>query len=346
MKLDRQMLGLLSLLAQNCRFSHVALGKALRLSKDAVRYRIAELERSGYLPQYILFVDARKLGFYRYHLLLRLDASLKKKAELFSKLSSHPAVMWVNSFVGRFDLQIIIDARSNFEVQDYREALFGLLKEKVLESIVLGHLYDLEFTQLNPTLRLPLSIEESNDASFHPEATSKRFPVTSEFQEVSVDKIDVDILKALADNPRSSLSDISIEAGIERITARRRIKRLIEKKVILNFGGIPNLELLGYITYYFLVRLLPRVPEEDLRSAFEKFSNIFYAGRMVGDYDLILYLNARSPQELNESIQLFRATMDKFIVSTELLIQDKVYHWRQFTPAIESGLRTEKRRSL
>ena len=64
----------------------------------------------------------------------------------------------------------------------------------------------------------------------------------------------------------------------------------------------------------------------------------FYAGKMVGDYDLIVYLNARTPQELNESITLFRVSLDKYIISTELLVQDAVHHWKQFTRHIEDSL--------
>ena len=117
--------------AQNCRLSNVAIGKALRLSKDTVRYRILELEKLNYIKQYVLFIDARKLGFFRYHILIRFDAGYAGKEELIKKVVTHPAVMWVNTFVGRFDLQIIVDARSPIEFQKIRDELYRLLKGKI-----------------------------------------------------------------------------------------------------------------------------------------------------------------------------------------------------------------------
>lgn len=77
--------------------------------------------------------------------------------------------------------------------------------------------------------------------------------------------------------------------------------------------------------------------QEILRKPFEKLQNIFYAGRMVGDYDMILYLNARSPEELNKSIELFKKEMSNKIIHYELLVQDKVHYWRQFTKGIYKG---------
>lgn len=52
----------------------------------------------------------------------------------------------------------------------------------------------------------------------------------------------------------------------------------------------------------------------------------------------ILYLNARSPEELNASVGLFRQEMDKYLSRYDLLVQDKVHHWRQFSPGIARTL--------
>jgi len=71
-----------------------------------------------------------------------------------------------------------------------------------------------------------------------------------------------------------------------------------------------------------------------LKKPFSKLQNIFYAGKMIGDYDMILYLNARNPQELNSSIELFKSEIESHIIHYDLLVQDKVHYWRQFTEGI------------
>lgn len=329
--LDSQDLGILGAMARNCRVSHAALGKGLRLSKDAVRYRIESLERRGFIQRYVLFLDARRLGFTRYHLLLRLDADLELREEIAQRLAKHPSVMWINTFIGRFDVQIIVDATDGFHLNDLREELFELCAGKVRDYLVLTHLYDLEFTQLNPLLDTQLSMGIEADAGPVHRLSSRNFPVPEDFERVTLKPVDYEILRALADDPRMSISDIADRVVSDRQTVRKRMDALVREKVILNFGAIPNLSQLGFVTYYLLIRMSQNMTPQKLSAPFRELQNIFYAGRMLGDYDMIMYLNARSPQELDASINLFRKRLGKDVVHYDLLVQERVHHWRQFS---------------
>lgn len=328
----------MELMAQNCRFSNPSLGKALNLSKDAIAYRLKRLEREGYLNRYVLFIDARRLGFTRYHLLIRLESGIEDKEKMREKMASHPYVMWFNSFIGRYDLQVIVDALDGFHLNTIREEIFRLCEHKVKEYIILTHLCDLEFTQLNPVLDLGTRIDKRVDASFSGMLTTRKFPVGMQFKKSLLSPTDLDILKNLADDPRRSLTDIGKSCGKDWQTVKSHIARMIRDKIILNFGGIPNLSKLGFVTYYMLVRITQNTSLEVLRKPFHELRNIFYAGRMIGDYDMILYLNARNPRELYESIELFKRDIGEHIIQYDILLQDKVYHWRQFTAGIRSVL--------
>ena len=95
---------------------------------------------------------------------------------------------------------------------------------------------------------------------------------------------------------------------------------------------------MNYVTYYLLVRVIQDTPDIILKKPFIELTNIFYAGKMIGDYDLILYLNARNPEELNSSIELFKSHLGKYIVNYDLLVQDKVHYWRQYTKGLNDSL--------
>jgi DNA-binding Lrp family transcriptional regulator len=159
MKIDRQYLQLLELLAQNCRIPHAELARALRVSKDTVSYRIRQLEESKLITQYVLFIDARKLGFTRYHILIQFENALKRE-NLLERLASHESVMWINTFIGRFDIQIIVDAVDGFHLNQIREDLFSLCEHGIKNYLILTHLADLEFTLRIPTL--PITNSEMN----------------------------------------------------------------------------------------------------------------------------------------------------------------------------------------
>jgi len=334
-KRDKQ---ILEILAQNCRISNSTIAQALNISKDAITYRIKNLEKKGQIKQNILFIDARPLGFSRYHFLIKFSGEAKNKQEIYNRLKTHPSVMWINSFIGLYDLQIILDATDSFQLNHIREELFILCEHQIQEYIILTHLYDLEFTQLNPVLDLNTKFEKKNNHSFSGSLTTKRFPVNQEFEKYKPDKVEIKILEKLANNPKAKLIEIGNKIGVNRTTIKRKIEKLIKNKIILNFGSVSNLSELGFVTYYILVRLEQETPSEILKKPFTKLKNIFYAGRMIGNYDMIIYLNARTPQELKTSIEQFKESIGEHILHYDLLVQDKLYYWRQFTEGIKKEL--------
>jgi DNA-binding Lrp family transcriptional regulator len=337
MEIDRAHLRILEVLAQNCRISDAELARSLKVSKDTVRTRIRKLEEAGLLSAWVLFIDARKLGFTRYHILVQLREDSRSN-QFVREISRHPFVMWVNTFVGLYDFQIIVDAVDGFHLNTIREELFSICHNKIRNYIILTHLSDLEFTHLNPTINLGTRFNREQDHSFSGELSTRRFPVTPRFERVKVNRIDLDVLRILASDPRASIVSISDNVGCERQTVKRRICQLIHSEVIINFGGIPNLSMLGFVTYYLLVRLDQNVTREEMMRPFRELNNIFYAGHMIGEYDMILYLNARTPIELKISIELFRSQLRGKIYRLDLMIQDKVVHWRQFTEGIYKHL--------
>lgn len=336
--MEKKDLQIMEIFAQNCRIPHTSIAQALNISKDTVAYKIKNLEKTELIKQYVLFVDARKLDFTRYHILLKFSAGIEDKSLLYQKLSEHKFVMWVNSFIGRYDVQIIVDATDGFHLNKIREELFALCENKIKEYIILTHLADLEFTQLNPVLDLNTKFPKKLDHSFSSILTTRKFPVNPNFEKYNPTKKELDILQLLADNPQESLIDIGRKLNIDRNTVKTRITNLIKKGIILNFGGIPNLSKQGFVTYYLLVRIVQDTPFEILKKPFNKLQNIFYAGKMIGDYDMILYLNARNPEELNSSIELFKSEIENHLIHYDLLVQDKVHHWRQFTRGIYETL--------
>lgn len=119
---------------------------------------------------------------------------------------------------------------------------------------------------------------------------------------------------------------------------KKRINQLIEERVISNFGAINDPTKFGYVTYALYTRIIPETPLEMLKKPFEKLNNIFFAAKMVGDYDFIFYLYAKTPHELNSTVELIKKEIGKYIIYYESFIQDRVLFWRQFTDGIYNDL--------
>lgn len=339
--MDKKDLQLLELVAQNCRLSHKTMAQALNVSKDTISYRLKKLEEEKYVERYMLFVDARKLGFTRYHILLKFNGTLSDKQKLIELMSKNKYVMWINSFIGRYDLQIIVDAKDGLHLEEIREDLFKRSENKIKEYFILTHLYDLEFTSLDPLLDLKTKFQKKEDYSFANLLQERSFPVSKKYINYKITKTELHILNLLSENPKESLTTISKNLDVDRSTVKLKISNMIKAGLILNFGGVSDFAKQGYITYYLLVRLEQNIPLDILKKPFEKLQHIYYAGKMNGSYDLILYLNARNPQELKSSIELFVSELEDYLLYYDLLVNDKIYHWKQFTPGIYQSLLEE-----
>jgi hypothetical protein len=58
-------------------------------------------------------------------------------------------------------------------------------------------------------------------------------------------------------------------------------------------------------------------------------------------YSKITALKARNPQELDESIEQFKSDVGSYIIYYDLLVQDKVVYWRQYTDGIYEILKNK-----
>ena len=331
-------LGILEVIAQNARISDAGIGRALRISEDAVRYRLDAMERSKLIRNYQLFIDSRVLGFTRYHLLIALQPGKRSIKGIGEKVSQQPFVMWVNSFVGQYDLQVIIDAADAHHLNQICQKLFKACQGRIRDYIVLTCLHDLEFTNLNPTFEKGLKFERKADASFADILTKRSFPAGPKFKQFQPNRLEIQILRVLAEDPRMALVDIGRRLDCDRQTVRSRVRGLIKAGVITNIGAVVDTARMGYVTYYLLIRLDHRASEVALGETFHKLKNIFYAGRVIGDYDLIVYLNARTPQELASSMATLRGVIGNNIAEMNLLVQEELYFWRHFTEGIEGWL--------
>lgn len=338
--MDKIDLRILEILAQNCRIQANIIAKAVNLSKDTIIYRKRKLEQEGYFRTNMLFLDARKLGFTRHQIFIKFNSEANKE-DLQNEIKKNPFVMWINTFIGKYDLHIIIDAKDSFHFESIKQNIFSLCDNKIQNFEILIHVFDLEFTNLNPDINLKTKFSKKDDFSFSSLLSPRRFPVDFNFDKYKPALYDVQILEALANNPTESLINLGRKIKIDRKTIKKRIANLIKNKVIIDFGGIPNLEKFGYVTYCLAIRLSQNVPHEILKSPFNELTNIFYAGKVNGQYDLLIYLSAKNPEELNSTIEIIRKRIGKYMYNYDLLVMDKVTYWKQYSRGIHDSLMNE-----
>lgn len=99
--IDQEILRQLSL---NSRATYTALAKEVKLSIEATRQRVKQLEKA-HIIGYKMRVDTEKLGLSYYHCLLTLNNHQKRK-DIESYYLEHPQCIVVMNHVGQFDMQL------------------------------------------------------------------------------------------------------------------------------------------------------------------------------------------------------------------------------------------------
>ena len=84
-KLDLTDRKILAELDKNCRISNSALAKKVNKSREAVKYRIQQLQKRGIIEKFITSINPNKLGFYMFKVYLKLE-NIPEEREKFSSL--------------------------------------------------------------------------------------------------------------------------------------------------------------------------------------------------------------------------------------------------------------------
>ncbi len=336
-KLDKKDLQIMDILARNCRVSHTTIGKAIKLSKDSVRNRIKRLEDEKFITNYVTFIDIRKFGLEKYHIHIRFNNTTKNKDEIIASLCDHPSVSFVNSFIGAFDIQLIVDTHDIYSFEQVKEELFSLMKSSVQDYRIFSWIYDFKFVHLIPETTLHTSFERKLDTSFSA-LTKDEFGTGRTFKHEEIDNLDVEIIDILCGNPKSTLQEIASQLQSNRETIKQRITNLVKKEIIVHFGANPDFDKFDYSMYMLLFRTTETGVKEDVIQAIKSMDNVFYAAKVSGDFSMIVYITTKSPTETKQAVEKLNQLFGKDLLSSDILVVDKFIKYRQFPEHIKEIL--------
>src|SRR3989344_1797998 len=334
--MDKLDLKLLELLGKNCRLSNSTIAKALNLSKDTVRNRIKNLKNNKIITHYNTILDIRKLGINKFHMLIKLRKDISNNKEIIGELKKNESISFMNSFVGKYDLQLIIDAKDNHRFEVIKKEILESIGKYVEDYFTFNFIYDIKHSNLIPDVILNTKFEKKLDSSFS-SLISNEIYLAGKEGHVQIDDLDFKILKILCNNPRITLVEMSNILEFNRETIKQRIIKLIKNKVIINFGINISFYAFDYVTYFMLIK----TKEDFEKTKFDNFRSIpdiFYCAKVQGNYSIILYLLAKSPKKLKETINKVQEEIGKSILDLELHIFDEIYLYTQFPNGIKDEL--------
>ena len=205
------------------------LAKKLSVSKEAVYYRIKNLESRKIITGYTAVVALNKLGLLQAKLLIKFNNITKtKKDEMIEYFRQHKNTNWVASCHGTYDLI------AGFIVCDLYE--FSGIRDEFLTGYS-GYV-------LKADTSIMLQSEVYGKKHFLGIRQEKK-QYSGKQEIIKLEKIDIDILKLISKNTRLKIVEL---ASILKTTARivmYRLKQLEKNGVIQKYTISINHELLG-----------------------------------------------------------------------------------------------------
>ena len=318
---------ILELLSINCRFSNKDVGKTVGLSEDAVDYQINKMINEENLAKFFVQFDYRFLGYSHYHIWIKLN-------ELdfdFGELAKIDSIVSINSSYGKFDLQLVVLAKDKGSLSKLLRKIEEVLDIRDISIAEFESFYK-KFTNVLSPINLGTNIPKNKKSKVY-ELNEKFHADADEIEEIYLDKIDKKIIKELLKNPRVKYSEISDKTGINHETIRYRVNNYIDKKFIKNFGLLHDFKKYGLYANYLLLKL-KNVDERRFKNYLLSNNNIFYSAKLIGEYNCVLYITSKNPEEFGRQLKEVRQLLKGSIIEMDLIHLEEIYKYVQFPKAV------------
>ena len=312
-KLDGKDKRILNLVFDHGRRPLHEIAKHVSLSKDTVRYRLQKMREKWFIHKYYAEINFSKLGYFEYLLALVVNKQDEQKVQsLITQLSKHPHVKRVLEFSEKWDLEILIIARSITEFDQISNDITKGFEEIIMEKDRIATIKVFQ-SYLMPDIFL----EDRAPYLLPREQTTIR-----------LDNLDYSILAVLSEKGRYSTYKIAQILKISHDTVNNRIKKMCSEGVIDAFHIEMNFSMLNYHWYSVPFDVMSFGEKEELavQEIVRKNRNILSAKKTLGQYNFRINVLAPSVMELYKIIQDIKNTFMGRIKSHQIWIVIKEHY--------------------
>lgn len=310
-KLDMKDRKILYELDSNCRQTCSQIGKKVGLSPEVVNYRIKKLEDEKIITQYQVALDLDKLGIIQFKILLsfqHMNSEVMNK--ILKKLNENKNVKWIVSCNGSWDLMIALEAESISEIEvlknEVLSAFENYIDKKAISICSAGFVYNRDYL-----------IDKKN--------YNRTRVLVSGAKKEKLDKIDLEILKRLAEDARKPIVEIASSLRTSARVVNYRIRQLIKEKIITGFRIAINYEKIGikfYKTFFYLDN--PKKERTNkLADYFATNKNVIHNLHVVGNWDFEPEFEVYSESEFNSLISDIKDKFSDIIKNIDIVTIEK-----------------------
>jgi len=321
--IDRKILHELDL---NARIPTTQLGRKIRQSRERTNYRINNLVKKEVIRKFVCMINPSKLGYSIYKLYFKFqNLSKSKEKELINWLMKNDYIYWVSSAKGKWDLNMTVFAENINHFDSILSQFISKYGKHILEQ------------EFNTTLEV--GIMSKNWILPDSKLVSKVSYVGGKIDNMKIDKVDVEILKILANNARLSATEIARKINSSENVVIYRIKQLEKKEIILGYSTSLNLEILD-MQFFKATISLNMMSEQTRKKVIDYCKNhksIGFFVFCVGSWPLELELIVKDNKEFYEVMDDFREKISE-VKGYDTIIFPKEYkfNWMPLCYRVEN----------
>ena len=143
-----------------------------------------------------------------------------------------------------------------------------------------------------------------------------------ESKKQELDSIDIEMLRMLKGNSRTSFAKLAEALGLSESAVRKRVKRLRKEGIIKKFTI--EYEIASEIRAVVLVKTVPPKPVPEVSSNIIKINGVEAVYEVTGDNDIVAIVRVENINEVNRCIDQIRSI--KGVASTNTMIILKVWY--------------------
>jgi DNA-binding Lrp family transcriptional regulator len=308
-KIDNFDLKLIQEIENDARQTLSQIAKTLRSSQQVISYRINSLEKRKVIGDYYTIIDITKLGYANYRTMIRLtNLNEQKHKEIINYLMKHTNVLWLVDCGGRWDLLVNFTAKNiihyNSLLREFKNKFPKQIQNydvlTTVEVIYFGRNY---FTDKKKEIKSLYCFGRQ------------------EFETITLDKTDSQILSLISDNSRINAAEIAYKTKVSPNTAILRIKQMKKQGIIQGFKPLIHLENTPYSGYKSLVKF-QNITEEREKEIIEYLkNNICVVGiiRLVGSWDFEIEFEIENKEQMFKLTREFRDKFKEVIKEFEII---------------------------
>lgn len=300
---DRRILAELDI---NCRISASQLAKKVRKSREAVKYRIRQLEKKGIITGYLTSINPNRFGWQMYKVYLQLENLPEEREKFYDFLRTHRSIYWYGICDGAYDCIFAILSRNVTDYYDEINALCSQWRHLIVRK-VLGVMVDT--VQYNKKYLCDIPPRENGGFG-------------GNTSENGVDGLDLKLLDIIANDARLPMVQIARRAGSAIEVVRRRLRRMEELGIILSYRISVDLNKLGLGFFKAIIyfKSLSKKDERALREWMRRHKNSAYYIRSIAPWEAEFEFVVENYSQFTAIINSLRERFPKVIRNCENVI--------------------------